>query len=279
LIKEINNLSVPTPFDNIAESYDETFTFTAVGEAQRNLVRYYLKKHVETATSLNILELNCGTGEDALWLSKFGHAVLATDISQTMIQLAKTKVSSSNESKPNFVTLDIKEIHKYKFENKFDLVFSNFGGLNCLDQNQLKKLSSSLSEILNENGKFISIVMSNRCTMESLYFMLKGRWGEVFRRKKDQSVTLKEDVLQPTYYYSPKKYESFFSGNFHKIKLKPIGLFIPPSYLNKYFSKNRSIMKILYYLDYKVFTNAVFSRIADHYYIELVKKRKIKNLN
>ena len=38
---------------------------------------------------------------------------------------------------------DIKSLDKCDIHGKFDLVFSNFGGLNCLNQNELNKLSRS----------------------------------------------------------------------------------------------------------------------------------------
>jgi ubiquinone/menaquinone biosynthesis C-methylase UbiE len=42
-----------------------------------------------------ILEVNCGTGEDALWLSAQNYEVTATDISEAMIGVAKAKVARS----------------------------------------------------------------------------------------------------------------------------------------------------------------------------------------
>src|SRR5262249_44012428 len=41
----------------------------------------------------SILELNCGTGEDALHLARRGARVLATDISATMVQVAREKIA------------------------------------------------------------------------------------------------------------------------------------------------------------------------------------------
>lgn len=259
------------PFDKIAENYDETFTFSPIGKAQRQLVRHYLQRHVQNSRKLNILELNCGTGEDALWLAKLGHRVFATDISQKMIEIARKKKSQNDKLDIKFGILDLKEIENYGFKEKFDLVFSNFGGLNCLDQKQLISLGTKLNKITASEGKFISVIMSNNCLFESLYYTLRGKWNEVFRRKKNHSVLLSKGVYQSTYYYTPQKYFSFYSTQFHKRSLKPIGLFLPPSYLNKFFFKNKTVLKILLYLDQKIFTNQFFAGFADHFYLELAK--------
>ncbi|NNJ54292.1 MAG: class I SAM-dependent methyltransferase, partial [Ignavibacteriaceae bacterium] len=68
-------------FDSVAENYDATFTQTKIGKAQREIVWGYLESVLIDKDNLKILELNCGTGEDAVWFSKKGHTVLATDVS------------------------------------------------------------------------------------------------------------------------------------------------------------------------------------------------------
>ena len=74
-------------FDQIASSYDETFTYTEIGKKQRNIVWDYLKRTLPADTQLDILELNCGTGEDALFLANIGHSVTATDASEEMLNI------------------------------------------------------------------------------------------------------------------------------------------------------------------------------------------------
>ena len=126
-------------FDSAAQYYDEAFTNTEIGKLQRTRVQNYLSSILPN-NSLNILELNCGTGADAIWFAKKGHKVLATDISEKMIQIGRVKVEKFNLSdKIIFEQLDINEINEKYFTTKFDLVFSNFGGLNCLTKTELNK--------------------------------------------------------------------------------------------------------------------------------------------
>src|SRR6185436_3926462 len=78
-------------FDGAACAYDEEFTNTPIGRLQRSRVQHFLKRSLHK-NSLSILEINCGTGEDAIWLTKNGHEVVATDASEKMIDVVKRKI-------------------------------------------------------------------------------------------------------------------------------------------------------------------------------------------
>ena len=75
-----------SPFDTLAETYDADFSSSAIGLMQRKRVWKWLVPLLnESGRSLNILEINCGTGEDAIRLASMGHRVIATDASAAMI--------------------------------------------------------------------------------------------------------------------------------------------------------------------------------------------------
>ncbi len=120
-------------FDKAAINYDETFTNSDIGKLQRDLVYEQLSKQLKSIH--NILEINCGTGEDAIWLSKQNFKVTATDISTKMIEEAKNKATLGNL---NFEIADINLIATSFPNDNFDLIFSNFGGLNCLSKTELQ---------------------------------------------------------------------------------------------------------------------------------------------
>jgi ubiquinone/menaquinone biosynthesis C-methylase UbiE len=259
-------------FDSVAAKYDETFANTEIGKLQRARVWDYLISSLPNK-QLNILELNCGTGEDAIWFASKGHKVLATDISEKMVELACLKVKKFNLSDKIIVEqLDINEISKKTFMNKFDLVFSNFGGLNCLSGVELTLLSNKTKDLLKPTGKFIAVVMPDFCMIESIYFLLKFRMKGIFRRKKIQQVKI-DDVVIDTYYYDPNKFYEFFNDGFLINKVIGIGMFIPPSYLNNFFKSKVGSLKLLDRLE-NIFGNNSFSAsISDHYLIDLNIKK------
>ena len=67
-------------FDTAAAMYDDTFTYSVIGKLQRQYVHLHLTNILNETKPKKILEINCGTGEDAIWLAKQNYKVTATDI-------------------------------------------------------------------------------------------------------------------------------------------------------------------------------------------------------
>ena len=94
-------------FDKAAQNYDTTFTNSVIGKLQRDLVYHQFSKVINKHNPKTILEINCGTGEDAIWLAEQKIEVMATDISSTMIEIAKSKSLLENLT---FIQTDINQI-------------------------------------------------------------------------------------------------------------------------------------------------------------------------
>ncbi|MDT7833054.1 class I SAM-dependent methyltransferase [Flavobacteriaceae bacterium S356] len=259
-------------FDIAAASYDDVFTNSKIGKAQRDQVHRYLDKVLASENSMRILELNAGTGEDAYHMSSSGHQVLATDISKEMIVICKKKYPNT---KIVFQQLDISSITRNTFDQPFDLVFSNFGGFNCLSKEALTSFFKTAPHLLSEKGKLICVVMP-KCTLwERIYFTLKGDRKKAMRRNSGSCILANVDgVVVKTWYFNPSDIINS-KINLSVSKVKPIGLWVPPSYLEHSFIGRKSILSILRLLDY-LCNWSFLSKYADHYYIELEKIVKTK---
>ena len=259
-------------FNTIANTYDQTFSNTLIGKAQRDIVWEYLDKHLPV-NPISILEINCGTGEDAIYLAGKGHSVLATDASPGMIHIVEQKISTNNLS--NKIETGVWDLNNpFPFANKkFDLIFSNFGGLNCLSPDAINKLSKSCTELLNENGKLVFVVMGRFCLMETIYFLLKGKFKSAFRRstKKPVKAKLGGGAMIDIWYYKSAELKKKFSGDFKYIRKRPVGLFVPPSYLENYFSKRKKTFRMFLKIDHALSSISFLSSLSDHYIIELHK--------
>jgi ubiquinone/menaquinone biosynthesis C-methylase UbiE len=261
-------------FDEVAIQYDETFTHTQIGSVLRRFVWDYLDFVLPDNKSLTILELNCGTGEDAIYLAGKGHQVVATDISSEMVRVVENKIVGLETGKKiHTLQCDMKDISQHFDPRSFDLVFSNFGGLNCLSRDELVGLSSDLANLLKRNGRFIGIVMSNFCLWESLYFTAKLKFKEVFRRITNKSLMVKvgsEEV--ETWYYAPGSFNKLFSSQFEQIAIDPIGFFLPPSYLEPFFQSRKKWLDRLIKMESKVNRIPLLAFMADHFLIDLKKR-------
>lgn len=254
-------------FDVAANTYDQSFTNTKIGRLQRNLVYLLLSKHLHQIK--DILEINCGTGEDAIWLAKQNFNVLATDISKKMIAIGKTKNQYHNLT---FAQLNINLIPEKKDIGTFDMVFSNFGGLNCLTKTELELFFNSIANNLNKRGKLALVIMPKSTTWEQFYFLLKGKFSKAFRRKKEVAIANVDGENVPTYYYNPKDIINLAKTNFNILESKPIGFFIPPSYLEPFFKNKIGLLNFLNHLENRIKNWPLLSKYADHYIIILEKK-------
>ena len=144
-------------------------------------MRQQVYRHVSAfmKESSKILELNSGTGIDALHFVHQGHRVHATDLSDGMIeQIEKKIVDHHLQARFTCQQLSYDQLHRLNGQ-KFDYLFSNFGGLNCTDD--LSKVTEDMPEILNSDGYVTFVIMPPICLWE-LLGIFKGNGKQAFRR-------------------------------------------------------------------------------------------------
>lgn len=262
------------PFDHIASIYDATFSRSTIGQMQRKQVWTYLEKITPELNGLEILELNCGTGEDALLFSEKGFNIMATDVSEEMLKLTQQKAHQySMQHKISSHYLDLDSFDETVFEKKFDLIFSNFGGINCINPESLKKLFHKVPAMLTPGGRFIAVIMPKFCLWETAYFLLKFQFVKAFRRRTSKEVMadLKGSIIK-TWYYTPRQVKEWSQKNFKIINLQPIGIALPPSYLENFFFKRRRMLLHLLAIEKKLNRFKRLSAMSDHFLIDLAVK-------
>ena len=149
-------------FNKAAADYDVSFTNTAIGAMQRKRVWNYIEVLLKNRKA-EVLEINCGTGEDALWLAQNCYSVTATDVAGSMITVAESKKIIAGINNINFKTIDFFKLYKNLQPQQFDFIFSNFGGLNCVNEAELVHLSKDFAKLLYPGGKMAIVVMGKYC--------------------------------------------------------------------------------------------------------------------
>src|SRR5688572_16240110 len=158
-------------FDLQARVFDALFANDSIVQYKRERVRACVKSYLKTGD--RILELNAGTGDDALYFSSLGFAVHATDISENMQCALQEKVRAAGLE--HLVTQEVcsfNHLHQLKQRGPYDHIFSNFGGLNC--SNDLSQVLASCTLLLKPGGMIHIVVMPPFCVWETL-LLLKGR--------------------------------------------------------------------------------------------------------
>jgi ubiquinone/menaquinone biosynthesis C-methylase UbiE len=255
--------------DRIAGDYDNVDSSNKIIHWMRSVVQniYLCNFH----PGQELLELNAGTGIDAVYLSQKGIKVFATDISPRMIDILRVKVA--NEKLENFITAepysfsDIDKIEK----SDFDGVISNFGGLNCISD--FNKLSDDLACRLNEGGKFIAAVMNKFCPWEIFYFLLKLDVKNAFRRFKKNGILADfngEKVR--TFYFYQKQFGRCFSRDFEIERIYTLALYTPSPYLMGIYNRFTLFVKLMMKIDNLIKGVFPFNRFGDHFIIVLRKR-------
>jgi len=259
-------MSVETAFDSAAKEYDDVFTKSLVGRLQRRRVYHWLNHWSFNDQKHHILEINGGTGEDAQYFEKSGHQVLFTDISEKMVEYARLKLQNSICLSSDMISA----IDHYR-ERKCDVIFSNFGGLNCLSPAELNLFFSQVSLVQAANNHIYLVIMPAGCLVENLYFFFTFRWRRMFRRRRSKLSVNVGDTQVNTYYHNPRRIKKLLRSNgYYNISSKPVAIVLPPSYLTN--KVGNTMGKVLYFFERLFGSFSLFSIWSDHYIIKAIKK-------
>jgi ubiquinone/menaquinone biosynthesis C-methylase UbiE len=260
--------SAATAFDRIAGSYDERFTRTLIGRAQRNQVWTKLTECFVSGD--RVLELNCGTGEDAIYLSHRGRSVVACDASSAMIEAAKGRNGRvAMPTNLEFLNLATEELDVLDRQEIFDGAFSNFSGLNCIGD--LKPVARSLAALIKPGGKVLLCMWSRICVSEVLWHLLHGNPRKAFRRFPGKSTARLGDATISVSYPSVPSISRTFSPWFCLRSRSAVGLFVPPSYAEAWATSHKRALASLEKLDRRCREWPILRDIGDHVLLEFVR--------
>lgn len=249
-------------FNQAAPSYDETFTNSNIGKHQRDRVYHWLAKIKFFGRVKSVFEINCGTGVDANYFFKNGLKVSATDQSSKMIEEAQKK----RQAGINFFQLDFSNLTNQNIVA--DSLFSNFGGLNCVSGSALQKIATTIGEKQQKGDLIVWVIMPRFCFMEGLYMISRLKFGQLFRRNTASGVAVNVDGASvETFYHSPRFVKNTLKSNYKIEQVRPVAFFLPPSYLENFFKKRLSFLKILNRLEKFAGRISFLSGWSDHYII------------
>jgi ubiquinone/menaquinone biosynthesis C-methylase UbiE len=205
-----------------AETYDQEFTNTIIGQLWREAVWVELDRGFKSGQ--RVVELNCGTGVDAVHLANSGIQVVACDISPRMIELARKRATMAGLcGLLDFRVVATEMISVLETEGPFDGAFSNFSGLNCVED--LSNVKRDLARLLKPGGRIFVCMLGRFSAWDTLRHVVHGNYKKVFQRCQ------RGDGVIKVQYPSIKEIEGVFSPQFSLRRWKGIGVTLPPSYV------------------------------------------------
>jgi SAM-dependent methyltransferase len=204
-------------FDIMAATYDTVWTYSPVGCQQRDAFWRYSGVYLQNAA--RVLDIGCGTGEDALRLMKAGVEVMAIDASPAMVAIACARGVHGQ-------ALPIEQLDS--LAGSFDAIMSNFGAFNCV--RSVDSVRSPLARCLRPGGYLIICVLGGFCAWETFWFLVRGQPGKAFRRWRGRAVTSSGIEV---FYPSPRHIRRSLSPDFRLVAQFGIGICVPPSYVRR----------------------------------------------
>jgi SAM-dependent methyltransferase len=264
-------VSTPGAFDALAPAYDVDFTNTKLGRLLRQRVWDVLSTCLQPGQ--RVLELACGTGEDAIWLARQGLWLTATDGSAAMLAVAKSKAQAAGvERQISFQTLDLATLGRRRWQPQdtvagppFDGALSNFGGLNVIGD--WRPLAQGLAELVRPGGWVALAPMGPFCPWEMAWHLAHADLRPAFRRLHGPAEALIGDARLPIHYPHPRRMRRDFAPWFRVEQVQSLGLWLPPSYLGHLVDRFPGLFDRLARLETR--TAHLTRGLGDHYLMVL----------
>lgn len=211
-------------FSSIFDEYEKLSQKNDIDIARRNCIRNHVNNFLKP--NHKILEINAGSGIDAVYFAQKGNAVLATDIATASEKYISNKIKTLGLTNLQFQKYSFTTLKNIENE-KFDYIFSNFGGLNFTDD--LPSVFNQFEALLNPKG-FVTLVIMPPYYPWEMASILKGNKNAFRRLRKNGVCTNIGDYSIKTFYYTPKQVKKAFGKSFKHIKTRNIGTFYPSAH-------------------------------------------------
>lgn len=248
-------------FSEKAKVYDIYGKSNLIVKNSRNKVRRHILQYLNENDK--ILELNGGTGEDAVFFAKKGYKIHVIDIAEGMLNKINQKIQLN--SLESVLSYEKQSFHNLKAlnKNKYDLIFSNFGGLNC--SHDLRSVFDQLPLVLKARGYVTFVVMPPICPWEILNVFWNLKTG-LRRIPSIFGIPIKSNVSGTTintYYYSYNTIAKLFKSKFNIIDKESISLFSPPSFMDIFPIRHPKLYKNLLKADNRLLKYFPFYKYGD----------------
>ncbi|HTC48544.1 MAG TPA: class I SAM-dependent methyltransferase [Candidatus Aquilonibacter sp.] len=264
----IQQQAYPAPFDAVAARYDETFTRSLIGQAQRSAVWRELEKTFRPGD--RVLEIGCGTGVDACFLAHRGVRVIGCDSSPQMIRVAAQKVRNSGLDElvqPRLLRAE--DIATLPANEPFDGVLSNFGALNCVED--LGKTARDLARLLKPGASALLCWMGPRCAWEMIWYLSEGNRTKALRRLRPDGAIARiaDGAVLHVHYPTVCSLARAFAPYFRVKSVRGIGVAVPPSYLEPWAQRHPILLQLFERADLALGRCPGIRMLADHLLVRL----------
>ncbi len=257
--------TISEAFSLTAERYDSFAQDHPHLTRMRNKVYAHVQRHIPPGA--RVLELNAGTGTDAVQLALRGYRVHATDIAPGMLERLRGKVDELKlqgritvEAR-SFLSLDDVP------GAPFDAVFSDLGGLNCV--RDLSPVIAQLPKVLRPGGIVTWVIMPHVCLWE-MAEVFRGHFRLAFRRFSHEAVRANLEGLHfDVYYFSPRQVLDWFGPDYELLALEGLSVLTPTAESKSFARLFPRVYRALAWLDDRLSPHWPWSGWGDFFMLSL----------
>ena len=264
----MNQQQFPTiaeAFSRTAEKYDSFAGDHPHLTRMRNKVYDHISRHLPRGS--RILELNAGTGTDAVALAQRGYHIHATDLAPGMLERARDKVEQLGLGEQitiqqcSFTELDQVQ------DAPFDTVFSDLGGLNCIPN--LTPVIRELPRVLKPGGLVIWVLMPPICLWE-MAEIFRGHFRLAFRRLAQRGTRSHLEGLHfDVYYFTPRQVLTWFGDDYDCIALEGLSVITPTAESKNLAKRFPRLYHALSWLDDRLAVRPLWREWGDFYILSM----------
>lgn len=272
MIESVNEQAAARAFSQQASVFDAYDAGNSIIAYKRRRVRDHVQRHLSSGS--RILELNAGTGEDAIYFARQGHFVHATDIATSMQEALAEKVARAGlTERVSREVCSFTALGSLQQRGPYDCIFSNFAGLNCTGA--LDKVLRSFAPLLKPGGQVTMAILPPFCLWESL-LVFKGKFGTATRRwfssRGKGTKSRVEGHFFRCWYYPPAYVIQELGDQFELLGLEGLCTIVPPSYIEHFAEKYPRLYGRLCRMEDKWKDRWPWKYMGDYYIISFRKK-------
>ena len=260
-------------FSKQSSLFDDVYSSNTIIQYKRKRVRDHIEKFLKPGST--ILEINAGTGEDAIYFAEHGHLVHATDISPGMLKMLVEKMKIHHlTNKISAELCSYTALETLSDKGPYDLIFSNFAGLNCTSE--LDKVLSSFSALLKPGGMITLVLLPKFCLWETL-LLFNGKFKTAFRRffsRKGVKAHIEGEYFR-CWYYDPSYIIHRLKNSFEIYGLEGLCTIVPPSYIEHFPEKYPRSYKFFKKKEEQLKDVWPWKSIGDYYILSMKRKADI----
>ncbi|WP_152968835.1 class I SAM-dependent methyltransferase [Ardenticatena maritima] len=263
-----NHLSPQSAFDALAPCYDALFS-----SAHNALMAWLRRENLALMQRLfppggRLLEIGCGTGEEAVALARLGYTVWATDVAPGMVeQAAKRAAAMGVRDRVHTLVVPARDVGTLGVSSFFDGAFTSFGALNC--EPDVQAWVQAMFTLLRPHAPLMCSVMNRWAVWEMAWYALHGEPRQAVRRlgggwRQARMPTAEGHALVSVRYFSEREMRRVLAPAFTVETVAAWPLLLPPPYLDALFRRWRALFARLEWLERRVRSLPFCRALGDH---------------